>query len=80
MHYTLESLYVASSFSQSEGCCDYLTVYESNPLGSLVPGARSSGYKDPGFDGFLTSSGPTMYLTWTSDSSVVYQGWKVRNN
>ena len=63
--------------SQSEGCCDRLYVYEEELDGDFVPGAETGGYDNPGFEGTLTSTGPTMYLRWHSDSSGFYPGWKV---
>ena len=51
-------------------------MYEQEDEGDFVPDADSGGYDDPGFEGTLTSTGPTMYLKWESDSSVTYPGWK----
>ena len=43
-----------------------------------MPGV-TGGFDNPGFNVTLTSSGPTMYLKWDSDGSIVYKGWKVRD-
>lgn len=55
-----------------EGCCDYFKVYDgTDNSGDLLLSANGSGIPDP-----VTALSGAMYITFTSDGSVVYPGWE----
>lgn len=55
-----------------ESCCDYFKVYDgTDNSGDLLLSANGSGIPDP-----VTALSGAMYITFTSDGSVVYPGWE----
>jgi PKD repeat protein len=59
-----------SSF-QTEGCCDYLYIYNGNNTSAPVIGMFSgSSLPSP-----VTATSGSMLLVWSSDGSVNYGGW-----
>lgn len=57
---------------QTEGCCDYFTVYDGiDNTGELL--LITSGYTIP--DPVIANSG-AMFITFTSDGSIVNSGWE----
>jgi len=55
-----------------EGCCDYFKVYDgTDNSGDLLLSANGSSIPDP-----VTALSGAMYITFTSDGSVVYPGWE----
>lgn len=66
---------VTMNFTQfaTEGCCDFLTIYNGNGVGSPVMGTFSG----TGLPGSFTSTHPSGCITiqFSSDGSIVNTGW-----
>ena len=71
--------YVSLFFSefQFEGCCDYLTIYDGETVGSpiLVPGSNGTSLLGQTFYASPTNESGALTITFTSDLSVTYPGW-----
>ena len=71
--------YVSLFFSefQFEGCCDYLTIYDGETVGSpiLVPGSNGTSLLEQTFYASPENETGALTITFTSDGSVTYPGW-----
>ena len=71
--------YVSLFFSefQFEGCCDYLTIYDGETVGSpiLVPGSNGTSLLGQTFYASPTNESGALTITFTSDLSITYPGW-----
>lgn len=59
-----------SAFSL-ESCCDYVRIYNGTSTSAPLIGSYNGSSIPPS----ITSSGGALYVTFTSDGSVTYQGW-----
>ena len=71
--------YVSLFFSefQFEGCCDFLTIYDGETVGSpiLVPGSNGTSLLEQTFYASPENETGALTITFTSDGSVTYPGW-----
>ena len=56
-----------------------MRLYEERS-GAILEGTDSSGFSNPGWEGILSSSGPTLYVEWSTDNADTDSGFVVNIN